>query len=241
MPMVSDTRIKFYLTPAHECSYFSERQATTLFVDPRAAINTNHLAMLTESGFRRSGDYTYRPHCETCQACESLRVPIQSFIASKSQKRVFNKNKDLKVSIISADYQQEHFDLYERYINERHKDGDMYPTTESQYRSFLLAPIESCRFIEYRQATDNKLVAVSVIDVLPNALSAIYTFFDPNEEARSLGTFAILWQLKYCVNENLKFLYLGYYIKDSKKMSYKNKFRPYQVYKNDDWHNPNYD
>src|SRR5690606_27378177 len=120
MLMVSEQRIKFYITPAHDCSYFDDRQATTLFVDPRSKIDTQQFALLTESGFRRSGDYIYRPHCETCQACQSLRVPVASFISSKSQKRIRQKNTDLQVSLAEASFQEEHFALYQRYINQRH-------------------------------------------------------------------------------------------------------------------------
>lgn len=231
--MVSEQRIKFYITPAHDCSYFDDRQATTLFVDPRSKIDTQQFALLTESGFRRSGDYIYRPHCETCQACQSLRVPVASFISGKSQKRIRQKNTDLQVSLVEARFQEEHFALYQRYINQRHSDGDMYPATEEQYRSFLLAPFASCRFVEFR--LNERLVAISVIDLLPDALSAVYTFFEPNEQQRSLGVFAILWQIQFCIENNLQFLYLGYYIADSKKMSYKNKYTPFQIYKNDEW------
>lgn len=234
--MVSDQAIKFYVTPAHDCSYFDDRQASTLFVDPRAKIDTPQFALLTESGFRRSGDYIYRPHCETCHACESLRVNVDEFKASRSQKRIYKKNKDLKVSIVQASYQDEHFQLYQRYINKKHQDGDMYPATEEQYRSFLLSPFASCRFVEFR--LEQKLLAVAVIDQLPEALSAIYTFYEPEEEQRSLGVFAILWQIYFCNENKLRQLYLGYYIKESKKMSYKNKFQPHQIYKNDEWIKP---
>jgi len=231
--MASEQSIKFYITPPHSCSYFKDRQATTLFVDPRAKITTLQFALLTESGFRRSGDYVYRPHCEHCQACESLRIPVKSFVANRSQKRIFKKNIDLTVSLVDTGFKEEHFELYQRYINVRHKDGDMYPATETQYRSFLLAPFPSCRFIEFRLG--EKLLAVSVIDELPAALSAIYTFFDPEHEQRSLGVFAVLWQLDFCKKNEFTHLYLGYYIADSQKMSYKNKFNPHQIFKNDEW------
>lgn len=233
--MVSDQKLKFYLTPEHDCSYFKTRRATTLFADPRSEFNTHRFANLTENGFRRSGDYIYRPHCSNCQACESLRVPVNTFKISQSQKRILKKNADLTVSISKPVFREEHFKLYQRYIDIRHQDGDMYPATEQQYRSFLLAEIETARLIEFRHKKSAELLAISIIDQFPNALSAIYTFFEPDQNARSLGGFAILWQLAYCQKESLAYLYLGYYIKDSHKMSYKNKFRPYQIYQNEQW------
>jgi arginine-tRNA-protein transferase len=231
--MVNDQRIKFYLTPAHDCSYFGDRKATTLFADPRTELGSNDFAILTENGFRRSGDYIYRPHCEDCQACESLRILVEDFRPSKSQKRIIKNNQDISVEIKEAEHCEEYFYLYESYINTRHNDGDMYPATDAQFRSFLLAPMESCRFIEFRK--NGRLIAVSVVDVLPNALSAIYTFFDPEESARSLGTYAVLWQIEHCLNQGFAYLYLGYFIKDSDKMNYKDKFKPFQLYRNDYW------
>lgn len=233
--MVSDQKLKFYLTPEHDCSYFHERKATTLFVDPRREFNSNRFATLTENGFRRSGDYIYRPHCSECNACESLRIPIKTFKPSQSHKRITKKNEDLIVILTKPAFSKEHFDLYRRYIDIRHRDGDMYPASEAQYRSFLLTEIETARLIEFRHRENDQLLAISVIDIFTSSLSAIYTFFEPDESARSLGTYAILWQLAYCQKTDLSYLYLGYYIKDSKKMSYKNKFRPFQIYRNEQW------
>lgn len=231
--MVSDPQVKFYLTPAHDCSYFNDRDATTLFVDPRSRLTIEQFTLLTENGFRRSGDYIYRPHCEMCMACQSLRLPIPRFKPSRSQKRVWRKNKDLQVKLVNAAFSEEYYSLYKNYIDTRHKDGDMYPANETQFRSFLLAPMESCRFIEFR--LDSTLLAVAVVDLLPKALSAIYTFYDPAYEDLSLGTYAILWQIDFCKQERLDYLYLGYYIKDSAKMNYKSRFKPFQIYKNDYW------
>lgn len=231
--MVSDAKAKFYLTPEHECSYFSGRRATTLFLDPRVDVNEKQFARLTENGFRRSGDYIYRPHCESCQACQSIRLPVKHFKATRSQKRIQRKNRDLQVAVKKPAFTREYYKLYYRYIHERHADGDMFPPSESQFRSFLLAPFPSARFIEFRQGS--RLLAVSVIDLLPNALSAIYTFFEPEESERSLGSYAILWQIACCQFEQLPHLYLGYYIHDSSKMNYKTRFKPYQLYINNHW------
>lgn len=231
--MVSNPRVKFYLTPAHDCSYFKDRQATTLFVDPRTTLETDLFAMLTENGFRRSGDYIYRPHCENCNACQSLRIPINRFSLSRNQKRIWKKNSSVEAKIIEPCFSEEFYALYKKYIDTRHRDGDMYPATETQFRSFLLVPVQTCRFIEFR--IDGRLLAISVVDLLPKALSAIYTFYDPDYENLSPGSFAILWQIQFCQQENLDHLYLGYYIKDSSKMNYKSRFKPFQLYRNDYW------
>ncbi len=231
---MSSAKLKFYLTPEHPCSYFRERRATTLFVDPRIPVSGYQFALLTENGFRRSGDYIYRPQCETCQACESLRIPIAQFQANKSQRRVAKRNEDLTVYIKPVEFRQEHYQLYEKYIDARHKGGDMYPASEQQYQSFLLTPFPTARLLEFR--LEQQLVAVAMIDELPEALSAIYTFFDPDLSERSLGTYAILWQIAQCRVQELRFLYLGYYIQASQKMSYKSHFRPFELYRNNQWH-----
>jgi arginine-tRNA-protein transferase len=199
-----------------------------------AQFDASRLALLTENGFRRSGDYIYRPHCKQCRDCESLRIPAARFSPSRSQKRIIRKNSDLHVSMHKAVFKQEHYQLYQAYIDSRHHNGDMYPASEAQYRSFLLSDFETARFIEFRNP-GNKLIAVSVIDILPDALSAIYTFFDPLQTTRSPGSYAILWQLDFCKTEHLTHLYLGYYIPDSQKMAYKNKYKPHQLYQNEQW------
>ncbi len=231
--MSSDLSLKFYLTPEHECSYLKDQEARTLFVDPRTALSTDSFARLTENGFRRSGDYVYRPHCEQCQACESLRVIAPLFEFSKYERRIWTKNLDLEANFSEPRFDQSHYALYERYIEARHQDGDMYPPSEEQYKNFLLTPFESAQFIEF--FLDGELVALSVVDRLTNALSAIYTFFDPELSKRSLGTFVILWQLNYCQVEKLDYLYLGYYIAQSHKMAYKKRFGPSERFRNNQW------
>jgi len=228
-----DSALKFYMTPSHPCSYFDDREAQTIFVDPKRQVNSQEFLLLTENGFRRSGNYIYRPNCKNCIACESLRIPVRRFNITKKYRRIVNKNKDLSSTIKDNSFNKKHYQLYERYINERHKDGDMYPASEEQYRSFLLAPFNSVRFIEY--TLDDQLVAVSVIDELPMAISAIYTFFEPKLSARSLGVYVILKQIELCLKKGLPYLYLGYYIQNSPKMHYKNQFKPHQIFQNHQW------
>ncbi len=227
--------LQFYATPEHVCSYLPDRQARTLFVDPKAQLNTLDYATLSELGFRRSGEHIYRPHCSDCAACISVRIPVKHFQLSRNQKRVLKTNNDLTCQPMKASFTQEHYDLYERYIRARHHDGDMYPPSEDQYRSFLTCSNFDTRFYEYRN--QSQLVAVSVIDPLPNGLSAIYTFFDPDLPRRSLGRHAILQAIEHTKSEGLAYLYLGYWVRGCQKMDYKILYNPIQILHNGRWVN----
>lgn len=226
--------LRFYVTPSHNCSYLPGLKAKTLFVDPQMLITTDTYSQLSELGFRRSGGHIYRPHCEGCNACQSIRIPVSAFKLSKSQKRIINKNKDINVIRKSPDMQHEYFDLYKRYINERHSDGDMYPPTSEQFHQFLVEGALNSWFYEFRDH-DNRLVAVAVTDHLKHDMSALYTFYDPDEEARSLGTFAILWQISEARRRNMHYLYLGYWVKECRKMSYKTAFKPLEMLIDGHW------
>lgn len=220
--------LHFYATPDHECSYLKDKIAKTLFVDPHANIDQRAYSQLSDQGFRRSGKHIYRPHCEDCKACVSVRIPLAIFKFRKSQKRIINKNKDLTVTAKPAHFTQEYYTLYARYINARHQDGDMYPPSLDQFNSFLVESEEFTEFLEFRTPA-GQLVAVSVIDRLKQGLSAIYTFYDPSLTKRSLGTYCILWQLQHCLDTGLNYLYLGYWVKECRKMSYKVDFRPFEL------------
>ncbi|WP_415898121.1 arginyltransferase [Neptuniibacter sp. QD57_21] len=220
--------LHFYATPEHDCSYLENKTAKTLFVDPHADIDQYTYGQLSDLGFRRSGKHIYRPHCDGCNACISVRIPLAIFQLKKSQKRIINKNKDLTVTVKSAHFTEEYYTLYSRYINERHQDGDMYPPSLDQFNSFLVEGEEHTQFLEFRDG-DSNLLAVSVIDRLQQGLSAIYTFYDPSFPKRSLGTYCILWQLQHCQDEGLNYLYLGYWVKECRKMSYKIAFQPFEL------------
>ncbi|WP_415891583.1 arginyltransferase [Neptuniibacter sp. PT8_73] len=220
--------LHFYATPEHDCSYLENKTAKTLFVDPHADIDQYTYGQLSDLGFRRSGKHIYRPHCDGCNACISVRIPLAIFQLKKSQKRIINKNKDLTVTAKPAQFTEEYYTLYSRYINERHQDGDMYPPSLDQFNSFLVEAEEHTEFLEFRDG-DSNLLAVSVIDRLQKGLSAIYTFYDPSFPKRSLGTYCILWQLQYCLEEGLNYLYLGYWVKECRKMSYKVAFQPFEL------------
>lgn len=228
-----DSQVQFFLTPKHPCSYLSRANAQTLFYDPRKVITTDTYQALTDQGFRRSGSHLYRPHCSDCNACIPTRVPVAQFQPRRSQKRVARRNADLHVKVEEATFSRRHYHLYERYISLRHADGDMYPASEDQYRSFLLSLWSNSVFISLYQ--DDRLLSVAVTDKQPRGLSAIYTFFEPSAGHRSLGVMSILSQIALCKEWDLPYLYLGYWIKDCDKMNYKTEYRPTEMFVNDQW------
>lgn len=231
MTVLSDLQV--FITHPHSCSYIEEQQATTLFVDPDAEIDILAYEELTELGFRRSGNHIYRPHCESCKACIAARVPVDLFRRRRSQQKIWNRNKDLEIVEVQDIDTDSHYELFERYISQRHRDGDMYPPNREQYSSFLCEGIDHHRF--YCFYKEQQLLAVAVTDVMGAALSAIYTFFDPELQQRSLGVYGILWQIEQARTLKLKHLYLGYWIKDCQKMSYKTQYRPLELYINRQW------
>lgn len=232
--MTDLSTLKFFATPAHSCSYIDGREAITLFADPSESVDIKTYNALSELGFRRSGSYLYRPHCRDCQACIAVRIPVQEFVMSRSQKRIHKRNNDLEVSLSGPSCEDEYYQLYQRYISARHSDGDMYPPDQEQFQSFLGQNCGTSRFISFRYPQGN-LAAVAVLDKLPTGLSAIYTFYDPDAQKRSLGVYAVLWQIQYSTEQQLDFVYLGYWIKECQKMSYKTDYRPLQLFVNDQW------
>ena len=231
--MTELARLKFYATQPHACSYLPDEQATTLFLDPSQPMDVQVYADLSEMGFRRSGDHLYRPHCLKCDACTPARIPVARFLPNRQQKRIFKRNADLQVQAVKPAFSEENFDLYQRYIEQRHADGDMYPPNREQFSTFLVRDLPFSRFYEFR--LNGRLLAVAVTDVLPNGLSAVYTFYDPNEEHRSLGRFAILWQIAETARLGLHAVYLGYWIKNCRKMNYKTQYRPIELFVNQHW------
>jgi leucyl-tRNA---protein transferase len=224
---------QFFITPSHGCSYLSGRQARTLFLDPRETITPETYQLLTEQGFRRSGGHLYRPHCRTCQACVPARIPVELFSAKRNQKRALQRNADLKVQVHRATYARRFFDLYERYISGRHADGDMFPPSVDQFRSFLLSQWSESLFVcGYLGDT---LMTVAVTDQQPRALSAIYTFFEPDAQRRSLGVWSVLQQIALARRLGLSHLYLGYWIRDAEKMRYKVDYRPVELFLQGRW------
>lgn len=223
----------FFATPPHDCSYLPDRDATTMFVDPRATIDKKLYSQLTALGFRRSGSHYYRPHCEQCNACVPVRVRVDEFTANRSQRRVLKKNSDLQYSLEPASFSEQDYQLYENYIEQRHQDGDMYPPSREQFKSFLVEGATDSWFLKVR--LHNELIALAAIDVLDDGLSAIYTAYNPAFEDRSLGTLAVLWQIQEARRRKLPHLYLGYWIRECRKMNYKTRFQPIEALRNNRW------
>ncbi len=226
--------LRFFETRDHPCSYLENQEAKTIFVDPNAELDGNVYSQLSDLGFRRSGRHVYRPNCENCRACIPIRIPVKKFLPSRSQLRCFKRNKDIQTSRVSTIDTKEHYELYENYINLRHSDGDMFPADRDQYRDFLTSEWGITQYLEFRNP-EKKLLAVGVLDQLEAGYSAVYFYFDPNEDKRSLGMFNILHLIERAKENNLPFVYLGYWIKECQKMSYKTRYQPFEVFIANTW------
>jgi len=225
--------LQFYATAPYACSYLPGQSARAQVAAPAHLVNTDTYSKLVEQGFRRSGTFTYRPHCDQCQACLPLRVDCHAFIPNRSQRRDLKKHQHLKTNVFPLVWSNEHFELYSRYLAARHPVGGMDEDGRDQYSQFLLNSRVNSRLVEFRDANET-LLMVSIIDILESGLSSVYTFFEPDDKT-GLGTHSILWQIEQCRTLNLSWLYLGYWIKQSPKMAYKQNFRPAQFRQNNKW------
>lgn len=226
--------LQYYITPPHGCSYLAEKSARMVFLDPAHRIDVVTLSELSRMGFRRSGDFVYRPECHLCRQCLSCRVPVNEFKMNSTQKKAWKRNQDLTMKIVSTqDANIMHYQLYERYINERHADGDMFPPSYDQFEKFLIHSCSDSFFLELWK--DDHLISVSTCDTLDDGISAVYTFFDPNESRRSLGVFAILKQIEYVKSLQQDYVYLGYWVPHSQKMNYKSQYAPFELLLDGQW------
>lgn len=223
----------FYATAPHPCGYLEEQSAVTLFADPNAPMNMELYNALSELGFRRSGEHIYTPRCPACSACMPVRIPVESFRPDRSQRRNWKQNSDLQANVLPAGFREEHFELYRRYIDSRHPDGSMASPTPDQYNRFFGSSWCDTRYVEFRDGSG--VVAVAVMDVLESGLSAVYTFFDPDEGKRGLGVYAVLWLVEEARRRGLPYVYLGYLIHESPKMAYKSRYRPLEVFRQGFW------
>ncbi len=230
---MSETQVRILQTTDHRCGYFTDRQSRNLLIDPNAEQLTELYDLTIHAGFRRSGALIYRPHCRHCKLCQSTRVLVAEFAPNRAQRRCLKRNADLNWQLEPAQCSPEYLQLYDRYLNARHPNGGMNNPKQSDFEQFLISDWADTQFLTVRR--QQQLLAVAVSDRLASGLSSVYSFFEPTERRRSLGTWLILQQLELAAQLNLPFLYLGYWIKDHPKMHYKVNFQPIEVLQDGLW------
>lgn len=236
--MSASDDLRIYRTGFHPCGYWPDRFARDLLIDPRDPRIAEVYPLALEWGFRRSGEVVYRPDCVACRACVAVRIPVAAFAPDRSQRRCLARNADLQVRVVPAERGDEHFALYRRYLHSRHPGGGMDDHSEADFDGFLIGRWSQGRFLEFRAHGDGapgRLLAVAVTDVLDDALSAVYTFYDPDEARRGLGTLGVLQQIAWARREGRSHLYLGYWIDGHPKMDYKRRFRPLERHDGRGW------
>lgn len=221
---------QLWRTAPHACAYLPEQTARLAFIPPSTPLDGQRYGLLLEQGFRRSGPFVYRPACPGCSACRSLRIPAAQFQPRRRHRRCLRDNAELYVEPRSPQMTQEHFALYRDYLHRRHPGSSMGNPGWRESQGFLAADWCPTVFYELRTAPGGRLLAVTVADILPRALSAVYTFFDPDEQARGLGTLAILWLLREARRTGRPHVYLGYWIAEAQGMAYKAQYRPHERY-----------
>jgi len=225
--------LQYYLTESYQCSYLPNKKARSQVATPEFMINSGTFSKLVQQGFRRSGTYTYRPHCDSCQACVPIRINTTKFSTNRSQRRAWKQHINLQASTRPLHDQPEYYDLYTRYQNARHPGGGMDKDDLNAYQNFLLTSHVESFLVEFRER--GTLRMVSLIDVLNDGLSSTYTFYDPNLPNTSFGTYNVLWQIELCRQLKLQYVYLGYWVKESQKMAYKAQYRPAQGLVDNKW------
>jgi len=231
--MQHSSKIVLFQSPPEPCSYLDDHVASNVYADPFKSPTMDLYNALIQKGFRRSGDYLYRPHCQGCDKCVSTRILADCFTANRSQQRAIKKSSDLVSASESARYTDEYFDVYQRYLNSRHPGAGMDNPNRTDFERFLISEWCDTEFLTLR--LDGKLLAVAVTDVVSSGLSAVYTYFDPEFEKRSLGTLSINMQIEFAKKSNLDYVYLGYWIEECQKMNYKSFFKPQERFINDHW------
>ena len=238
-------KLQFYVTTPYACGYLPNQLAQSLIATPHHLVDAIIYSGLIQQGFRRSGKFAYRPHCENCNACIAVRVVLQDFVPNRSQKRAFKLHAGLSARVVPLGYVESHFALYTAYQAARHPDDNLKKQAEAhrtahiqneadEYRHFLCQSNVESLMIEFSDA-NNQVKIVSVIDIVNDGVSAVYTFYDTSDAKTSFGTYSIMWLTEWTKMLGLPYFYLGYWIEKSQKMAYKQAFKPQQKLIDGEW------